>query len=143
MKLNTSLSLIISTVLLSSCLWFGCSTAKTVMEQGSDLSIKESYVQKIVPGTQETLPADFLCLTLNNYNLEAVFIDSIYYINRSYPIKKSKLKYKLNLSKGVDRKNADNIVKLKDTGTVFYHINNKPYFLQIERIIRKETLYLP
>jgi hypothetical protein len=113
------------------------------MEQGSDLSIKESYVQKIVPGTQETLPSDFLCLTLNSYNLEAVFIDSVYYMNRSYPIKKSKLKYKLNLSKGVYRKNTGNMAKLKNTGTIFYHSHNKPYFLHIEGIIRKETLYLP
>ena len=142
MKLNKSSLLLISTTLLS-CLWFACNASKTVMKQGSDLSIKESYLQKIVPGTQETLPADFLFITLNTYDVRTVFIDSICYLNRTYPIKKSKLKYKIDLSKGLDRKNVANTSQLKNSSTVFYHNENKHYYFQIEGITRKKTLYLP
>ena len=110
------------------------------MKQGYDLSIKESYVQKIVPGTQETLPSDFLYLTLNSYNLGAVFIDSIYYMNRSYPIKKSKLQYKIDLSKGVVMTNTS---KAENLATVFYSQHNKIYYLRTKGVMRKETLYLP
>ncbi len=140
MRFSASLILFISTALLCSCLWLACSTPKMVTEQGEHLSIKESYIQKIVPGTQETLPANFLFITLNNYDIETVFIDSIHYTNRSYPIKKSKFQYKIDLSKeGVMSNNS----KTKNIAKVFYSQHNRTYYLRIEELTRKETIYMP
>ena len=140
---NTSSILLISTALLCSCLWLSCSTPKMVIEQGGHLSIKESYIQKIVPGAQEHLPADFLFITLNTFKLKTILIDSIHYKNLSFPIKKSKLQYKIDLSKGVVRKNVDETSQLSNASTVFYHNEKKNFNLHIKGISRKETLYLP
>lgn len=137
---NTSSILLISTALLCSCLWLSCSTPKMVIEQGGHLSIKESYIQKIVPGTQEHLPADFLFITLNTFKLKTVLIDSVHYKNLSFSIKKSKLQYKIDLSKGVVMTNTS---KAKNLATVFYSQHNKIYYLRTKGVMRKETLYLP
>jgi hypothetical protein len=140
MRFKASPILLISTALLCSCLLFACSTPKMVLEQGGHLSIKESYIQKVVPGTQEHLPADFLFITLNTFKLKTVLIDSIHYKNLSFPIKNSKIQYKIDLSKGLIMTNTS---KTKNVATVFYSQHNKTYYLHIEGLTRKETLYLP
>ena len=120
-----------------------CSTSKVLMTKGESIQLKEGFVQKVIPGTQDMEVKDYLTLNFKIYNTEEYNIDSIYYLNKVYFIQKQQLNYKLDLTKGVPAKNDKYTSTNENVSTVYYHKNNNPFYKTLDGIVRKEKLYMP
>jgi len=102
------------------------------------LVIKEAYTQKEIPGTPDRKPEVFLYLIAEESS-EEVQLDSIFYCEKMYSLRKSGVYSKTKVEEGGNGQS-----NCSGSQTVLYYSQNKKGFnFMIKKVEKKEPIYLP
>ena len=114
---------------------------KIFMPEGNAIEIKEAFLQKVYPGRIDGKITDNLNLFLE-YNDAELVLDSVYFSTQVFYFQHQRKNHRLELSGG--RRISDEQHYLAENkALIFYHKAEKIYRQKIDRIQRKESLYLP
>ena len=122
---------------------FSCTSSKHVLTEADILQVKDSYIQKVMPGLEGMTPHDILILNFQAYPTERYFIDSLYFANKVYYMNQYQLNYNINISTGIDALNAKYTNPSDSVATIFYHDKTNNYYKTLQGIHRKNPLYMP
>ena len=121
-----------------------CGNINVALKEGGNLNIQEAYVQTTVPGLGDSPAFDRLHVSFQTIFEEDCHLDSISYLSKVYYISTSSTKMFVNLSTE-DGLMRDAQFSSNDTteAVLFYSHKGQPFFLRINDVVRKETLYMP
>lgn len=120
-----------------------CGSVQKIIKEGRDLNIQEIYVQKIVPGLQESPPVTELHIAIQNNTERTYRLDSIYYKNKVYMLPLNTNRIKINLENGSE------IIEKKyecindSVAFLFYSNESIPYFTRYPNVYKRETVFMP
>lgn len=118
-----------------------CGTTKKVKWSTDDISVKEAYTQKYVPGQEDGGdPITYLFIDIEILD-STIVLDSATYDNYTIPVSDVRLPLKINWMNGT--LNMDAIQVKNENGIIYYTKGKKRFKRIVEGIIIKEDLYLP
>ena len=129
------LHLLVIVIIISSC-----GSVKKVKWSTDDISVKEAYVQKYVPGQEDGGdPITYLFIDIDILD-STIVLDSAMYDNYTIPVSDVRLPLKINWVKG---RNCNCDTSYKDKAIIYYTKDKKRFKRIVEGIKIKEDLYLP
>ena len=141
--MKNSLFIILSLVTLPS-MCFRCENDANKWEKGDFFNVKNSYVQKIIPGTPNEAIVYEIGTELDG-ELKELLFDSLYYKNkicRNIQLHNFKLVAKLREGSSLGIQELDGFQN-KEDAILFYSSGQSRYYCILTGMRMKEPLYLP
>ncbi|GEM_PF-4507215 len=109
-------------------------------QDSTPIEIEEIYLQKEVPGTQESPTVTYLRLHLEIAPNAPIIPESIVYEGMRYTLQAEKTIYSIDLAKGTPFKDVEVGEK---TAVIFYRLDHQSHSLRYREVPEKAPIYLP